>query len=66
MCIILNMSTTNPTIQDEIRYWEAELATAPAAERAQREAALEGLYRIADMDEDEFRGAPLWGPADPD
>lgn len=47
------------TLEDEIRYWECQLATAPAAERTQRDAAINTLIRIAEMDEDEIR-PELW------
>lgn len=47
------------TIEEEIRYWEAEMATAPASEIRSRDAALNTLRKIAEMDEDEIR-PNLW------
>lgn len=53
------METTTATLEAEIRFWEAELATAPRSELRQREAALNTLRRIAEMEEDEIR-PDLW------
>ena len=55
-------STTTPeatTLDDEIRYWEAAMASAPASELHQRDAALNTLRKIAEMDEDAIR-PNLW------
>lgn len=56
-------STTTPattyTLDDEIRYWEIAMETAPASELRERDAALNTLRKIAEMDEDAIR-PNLW------
>jgi len=59
----MTSTTTAPaaiyTLDDEIRYWEAAMASAPASELRQRDAALNTLRKIAEMDEDAIR-PNLW------
>ena len=52
-------TTEATTLDDEIRYWEAAMTTAPASELRERDAALNTLRKIAEMDEDAIR-PNLW------
>ena len=59
-CMTSTTTTTEATtLDDEIRYWEAAMTSAPASELRQRDAALNTLRKIAEMDEDAIR-PNLW------